>query len=66
MSVSQSNSNEIVEQCEDCAAKTTHKVSVDIITESDKEKNVSYSREPYRITKCTQCGSETQQRMNNA
>ncbi|WP_076433243.1 DUF7835 family putative zinc beta-ribbon protein [Haladaptatus litoreus] len=66
MSVPQSNSNEMVEQCENCAAKTPHSVSVELVTESNKKENAAFSREPYRLTECTQCGAETRQRMNNA
>ncbi|SIR76080.1 hypothetical protein SAMN05421858_3680 [Haladaptatus litoreus] len=65
MSTPQLDSTKIVEQCENCAAKTPHTVTVDLVTESDKEETVAYSREPYRITECTQCETETRQRMNN-
>lgn len=65
MSTTQSNLKETVEQCENCTTKTQHRVTVELITESDDAENAEYSREPYRVTKCTQCGSELQQRMND-
>ncbi|WP_458210092.1 DUF7835 family putative zinc beta-ribbon protein [Haladaptatus sp. NG-SE-30] len=65
MSTTQSEFKETTEQCDNCATKTHHRVSVELITESDKEKNAAFSREPYRITECTQCGTESHQRVNN-
>ncbi|WP_266081930.1 DUF7835 family putative zinc beta-ribbon protein [Haladaptatus caseinilyticus] len=66
MSVPQFNTDEMVEQCENCAAKTHHNVSVELVTESNKTENAAFSREPYRITECTRCGAKTRQRMNDA
>ncbi|WP_435158170.1 hypothetical protein [Haladaptatus sp. DFWS20] len=66
MSVPQPDSDEVVEQCENCAVKTPHNVSIKLITESNKEENTAFSREPYRITECSQCGAKTRQRMNDA
>lgn len=54
------------ECCESCGRKTRHQVSVEIKTESRKEKNAEFSREPYRVSECQACGSRTSQRMNNA
>ncbi len=65
MSTTQSSTQEIVEQCENCDGKTTHRVFVKIITESDEETNAEFSREPYRITECVNCGTESRQRMND-
>lgn len=55
-----------VERCETCAVQTPHDVSIEIRTESDKEKNAEFSREPYRVTRCRMCGETASQRMNNA
>ncbi|WP_458205660.1 DUF7835 family putative zinc beta-ribbon protein [Haladaptatus sp. NG-SE-30] len=65
MSTAQPGLEETVEQCENCTTKTQHRVSVEIITESDEEENAEFSREPYRVTECTQCGRSSQQRMND-
>lgn len=65
MSTLQQSQQETVEECENCGTETTHRVSVELVTESEKETNAAFSREPYRITECVQCGSETRQRMNN-
>ncbi|WP_458189652.1 DUF7835 family putative zinc beta-ribbon protein [Haladaptatus sp. NG-WS-4] len=65
MATTQSAFNETTEQCDNCAKQTHHRVSVELITESEKEKNAAFSREPYRITECTQCGTESHQRVNN-
>ncbi|WP_458189310.1 DUF7835 family putative zinc beta-ribbon protein [Haladaptatus sp. NG-WS-4] len=65
MSTKQPELGETVEQCENCTSKTQHRVSVEIITESDEAENAEYSREPYRVTECVRCGRSSQQRMND-
>jgi len=54
------------EECCDCERETPHDISVEILTESTKEENAEYSREPYRVSECRICGSRTTIRMNNA
>ena len=54
------------EACADCGRDTPHAVSVQIETESSKTENAEFSREPYRVTTCRICGTETLTRMNNA
>jgi len=54
------------EHCDDCDRQTLHQVSVQIRTESRKEENAQFSREPYRVSECQNCGSRSSQRMNNA
>jgi hypothetical protein len=56
----------MTEFCEECQTETLHNVSVQIRTESSKEDNAEFSREPYRVQECQRCGSCTSQRMNNA
>ncbi|PSQ06143.1 hypothetical protein BRC97_07130 [Halobacteriales archaeon QS_6_71_20] len=56
----------VTESCRDCDGETTHDVRVEIRTESQKEENAEFSREPYRVATCNECGSETATRMNNA
>ncbi|MFH5802249.1 hypothetical protein [Haladaptatus sp. CMAA 1911] len=56
----------IVELCENCGRNTVHQISIEIRTESTKKENAEFSREPYRIATCQQCGRTTSQRMNNA
>jgi hypothetical protein len=41
-------------------------VHVEIRTESRKKENAEFSREPYRVSTCVRCDSESVQRMNNA
>ncbi|WP_458190643.1 DUF7835 family putative zinc beta-ribbon protein [Haladaptatus sp. NG-WS-4] len=65
MSTTQPKFKETTEQCENCGEKTPHHASVELITESDKDENAAFSREPYRITECSQCGTESRQRVNN-
>lgn len=55
----------IAEDCPDCDRETPHEVSIEILTESRKEKNAEFSREPYRVSVCRQCGREETVRMNN-
>jgi hypothetical protein len=57
---------DIVEQCPSCDAPTPHLVRVEIRTESTKAENAQFSREPYRVTVCRDCGVESVQRMNDA
>jgi hypothetical protein len=54
------------EHCEGCERDTQHAVSVEIRTESGKQENAEFSREPYRVATCMVCSSESVQRMNNA
>jgi hypothetical protein len=60
------NADDDVERCDTCAVQTPHDVSIEIRTESDKERNAQFSREPYRVTRCLMCGETASQRMNNA
>lgn len=55
----------IAEMCEKCNAETEHRVTIEIVTESQKEEGAEFSREPYRVSQCCSCGVETFQRMNN-
>jgi ribosomal protein L40E len=63
---SQSTVTELTEQCAECGARTLHAVSIELKTESTKETNRAFSREPYRVTECRACGDTRSQRMNNA
>ncbi|MFB6082370.1 MAG: hypothetical protein ABEJ67_06070 [Halanaeroarchaeum sp.] len=56
----------VTERCPDCTEPTTHRVRVELKTESSEPENAAFSREPYRIAVCTVCGRETHQRMNDA
>ena len=54
------------EHCDECERETPHAVSIEIRTESNREENVEFSREPYRVAACRICEREQIQRMNNA
>jgi hypothetical protein len=54
------------ERCERCTVETLHEVRVEIRTESAAEENAQFSREPYRVSTCRECGSESVLRMNDA
>ncbi|WP_135829985.1 DUF7835 family putative zinc beta-ribbon protein [Halorussus halobius] len=54
------------EDCEECDRQTPHVVRIEMRTESEKQENAAFSREPYRVTECRVCGAETTRRMNNA
>lgn len=57
----------ITEFCERCERTTAHGVAVELQTESpDQEKTAAYSREPYRVATCRDCGETTARRMNDA
>lgn len=56
----------MVEECDQCGTQQPHDVRVEILTESDDSENAAFSREPYRVSECTGCGTVTRMRMNNA
>ncbi len=60
------NDASMTEPCDDCGRPTPHEVSVQILTESTREENAEFSREPYRVTECLVCGETRSVRMNNA
>jgi hypothetical protein len=66
MATTNSNPGEITEYCADCDLDTIHTVTIQIRTESRKQENASFSREPYRISECMRCGLRESLRMNNA
>ena len=55
----------LTEHCEACHVETLHQVSVQMRTESKKDQNAEFSREPYRVTECQRCGARASQRMND-
>ena len=55
----------MAETCEEFNRETPHEVRIRLLTESKKEKNAQFSREPYRVSTCRACGAEETVRMNN-
>lgn len=55
----------LYEDCTECSERQPHEVSIEIRTESTKEENTEFSREPYRVAECEVCGTTTATRMNN-
>ncbi|WP_049928797.1 DUF7835 family putative zinc beta-ribbon protein [Halopiger goleimassiliensis] len=66
MATTDDSFNGLTEYCDDCELETLHEISVQIRTESVKEENAQFSREPYRVKECQRCGNRSSQRMNNA
>ena len=66
MATKPSNAEGIMESCGSCGRETAHDVRVEIRTESNKEENAEFSREPYRVAVCEECGTESITRMNDA
>ena len=66
MATTPSTPDNTVEYCSQCGRETQHVVRVEIRTESQKTENAEFSREPYRFTRCHDCGAESTMRMNNA
>lgn len=66
MATTDNSFNGLTEHCKNCELDTLHEVSVQLRTESRKEENAQFSREPYRVAECQRCGSRHTQRMNNA
>lgn len=59
---------QLVESCTGCGEDTEHQVRLQILEENnspDRESR-SFSREPYRVSKCAVCGETERVRMNNA
>ena len=57
--------NAVEENCPTCGYETSHTVSIQLRTESTKPNNAEFSRQPYRVSECQICGTETVRRMNN-
>jgi ribosomal protein L44E len=53
------------EYCDTCESETLHQISVQMRTESTKDENAQFSREPYRVAECQRCGDRSSQRMND-
>jgi hypothetical protein len=66
MATTDASIGDMTEECLSCDRQTPHSVSVEILTESTKDENTEYSREPYRVSECIECGETTTRRMNNA
>lgn len=66
MAMAQDSLADTVEQCSTCDATTPHAVTLQLVTESGREENSQFSREPYRVSECQVCGSTERIRMNNA
>jgi hypothetical protein len=66
MATQLSDPDGMTESCRNCGTETLHEVEVALVTESSKEENAQFSREPYRLSTCVECGAERKQRMNNA
>ena len=66
MATRPSDTDGMTEPCEECGRETLHQVQVELRTESSKRENAEYSREPYRVATCFQCGATSAQRMNDA
>ncbi|NIB99924.1 hypothetical protein [Halobacterium sp. R2-5] len=60
------HADSMTEPCESCGRETPHTVTVELRTESAAEENAEFSREPYRVTTCRECGGRRAQRMNDA
>jgi hypothetical protein len=60
------NNADRVEECDTCATETPHRVNIEIRTENEQAEHSSFSREPYRVSVCVECGEETVRRMNDA
>lgn len=66
MATQPSDPDRVRQHCAECAARTPHDVTVEIRTESQNAEHAEFSREPYRVVVCRDCGTESATRMNNA
>jgi hypothetical protein len=58
-------SPDLTEWCDACGRETHHDVRIKIRTESTKEENAKFSREPYRVSVCQSCEHEQVARVND-
>lgn len=58
--------NTVEERCSICSTDTPHRVQIELRTESHKLENAVFSREPYRVATCADCGWTTSRRMSSA
>lgn len=61
--MTQETINDVTEECSDCRRTTHHRVVIELRTEGNGE-NAAFSKEPYRVTRCADCGATRSQRMN--
>ncbi|MEZ3114773.1 hypothetical protein RYH80_02415 [Halobaculum sp. MBLA0147] len=66
MATQPAGADSVRERCGECGHTTSHRVRVEIRTESQTAENAQFSREPYRVSTCSECGTESVTRMNNA
>ena len=66
MAVTDNSVADVTERCDRCGRDTPHDVAVTILTEGGDEGTAAFSREPYRVSECRECGAESRLRMNNA
>ncbi|MFB6297259.1 MAG: hypothetical protein ABEH56_01930 [Salinirussus sp.] len=65
MATSEAMTTNVTERCSACERQTPHRVTLTIRTESTRTENAAFSREPYRVAECHDCGSRSTTRMNN-
>ena len=67
MAIRQDDSDDaMTEYCDTCGRTTPHDVTIQLLTESHREENAEFSREPYRVSAYRLCDAERSVRMNNA
>ncbi|UHH24708.1 DUF7835 family putative zinc beta-ribbon protein [Halobacterium noricense] len=52
------------ESCENCRGKTPHSVTIDLRVESTPEADAAFARQPYRVSACRECGTESVRAMD--
>lgn len=66
MAVTDQSIADVTELCDRCGRETLHDVAVTILTEGGEGETAAFSREPYRVSECRECGATSRLRMNNA
>lgn len=56
---------ENVEHCDSCGHDTPHEVTIQLVSHSDRGSNAQFAREPHRVTRCRDCGTERTVRVNH-
>lgn len=58
----------MMEECPSCGRETDHEVGVELRREAPEgveERRRDYSKEPYRVAECQECGNREVERMND-
>ena len=59
----QTTGNVRTELCGACDAETRHRIAIEHLTMSKRAHNREFSRQPFRVSRCLDCGEVTRERL---